>query len=202
MEQEIQNSHGARPVNQVIQSMWWTRTSRLSIKNSLSSQADTTHRCRWRPSSRPISPTPADVPRSTFDVYMKKSTLGYPSRDKSRSHLKCGLFSRKGEVLAYVGRNQSLKDLKIELLGAQPFYTTMGLTQEVEVAWSHTTGGTAVAISLSFAPARALEVPSAERERERERERAREREVPSRERASEKEGEKEKERERSPATLA
>ena len=36
METEIQNSHGARPVNQVIQSMWWTRTSRLSMKNSLS----------------------------------------------------------------------------------------------------------------------------------------------------------------------
>ena len=35
MEKGIQNSHGARPVNQDIQSMWWTRTSRLSIKNSL-----------------------------------------------------------------------------------------------------------------------------------------------------------------------
>ena len=36
MEKAIQKSHGARPVNQVIQSMWRTRTSRLSIKNSLS----------------------------------------------------------------------------------------------------------------------------------------------------------------------
>jgi len=36
MERRIQNSHSARPVNQVIWSMWWTRTSRLSIKNSLS----------------------------------------------------------------------------------------------------------------------------------------------------------------------
>ena len=34
MEKGIQNSHVARSVNQVIQSMWWTRTSRLSIKNS------------------------------------------------------------------------------------------------------------------------------------------------------------------------
>ena len=30
------NTHGARPVNQIIKSMWWTRTSRLSIQNSLS----------------------------------------------------------------------------------------------------------------------------------------------------------------------
>ena len=45
----------------------------------------------------------------------------------------------------------------------------------MEVAWSHTTGGTAVAIGLEFAPARALEVPSRERARERERERERER---------------------------
>ena len=36
IENEIQNSHGARPVNQVIQSTWWTRTSRFSSKNSLS----------------------------------------------------------------------------------------------------------------------------------------------------------------------
>ena len=36
MEKGIQNSHGARPVNQVILSMWWTRTSRLSKENSLS----------------------------------------------------------------------------------------------------------------------------------------------------------------------
>ena len=36
MEKGIQNSHGARPVNQDVESMWWIRTSRLSIKNSLS----------------------------------------------------------------------------------------------------------------------------------------------------------------------
>ena len=34
MKEGIQNFHGARPVNQVIDSMWWTRTSRLSITNS------------------------------------------------------------------------------------------------------------------------------------------------------------------------
>ena len=39
MEKGIQNAHGARPANQVIQSMWWTRTSRLSINKSLSLEA-------------------------------------------------------------------------------------------------------------------------------------------------------------------
>ena len=36
MEKEIHNSHGASPVNQNIWSMWWIRTSRLSINNPLS----------------------------------------------------------------------------------------------------------------------------------------------------------------------
>ena len=36
MEKGIQNSRGAKPVDQDISSMWWTRTSRLSIKKSLS----------------------------------------------------------------------------------------------------------------------------------------------------------------------
>jgi len=35
---ENSNSHGARPVYYNIYSMWWIRTSRLSIKNSLSLQ--------------------------------------------------------------------------------------------------------------------------------------------------------------------
>ena len=38
MEKGIQNSDGARPVNQDIKSMWQTRTSRLSIKISLSAR--------------------------------------------------------------------------------------------------------------------------------------------------------------------
>ena len=36
MGKGMQDSNGARAVNQVIVSMWWTRTSRLSKENSLS----------------------------------------------------------------------------------------------------------------------------------------------------------------------
>jgi len=37
LEKGIQNSHGARPVHQIISMIKWIRTSRLSIKNSPSS---------------------------------------------------------------------------------------------------------------------------------------------------------------------
>ena len=35
------NSHGARPIHQIITMIWWIRTSRLSIKNSLCSTKHT-----------------------------------------------------------------------------------------------------------------------------------------------------------------
>ena len=36
LEKGIQNSHGARPVHQIITMIKWIRTIKLSIKNSLS----------------------------------------------------------------------------------------------------------------------------------------------------------------------
>ena len=36
LEKGIQNSHGARPVHQIISLIKWIRTSKLSIQNSLS----------------------------------------------------------------------------------------------------------------------------------------------------------------------
>ena len=42
-------SHGARPVHQIISMIKWIRTSRLSIKNSLSSLPPTPARLRSRP---------------------------------------------------------------------------------------------------------------------------------------------------------
>jgi hypothetical protein len=47
MEKGFQHSQGARPVNQDIQSMWWTRTSRLSMKNSVSLWWSTAGKDRW-----------------------------------------------------------------------------------------------------------------------------------------------------------
>ena len=78
MEKGIQNSHGARPVNQVIQSMWWTRTSRLSIKKSLF--GDSLHRRGWVPvddSNRNIKPGLISGTTFTASVYKWDSDVTF-----------------------------------------------------------------------------------------------------------------------------
>jgi len=49
------NSHGARPVHLIITMIKWIRTSRLSIKNSLSLSAERTETSRGAGAQPPVS---------------------------------------------------------------------------------------------------------------------------------------------------
>ena len=59
----ISNSHGARPVHLIITMIKWFRTSRLSIKNSLSPWQETGGASRRHPGHHPVCPDQPPIPR-------------------------------------------------------------------------------------------------------------------------------------------